>query len=196
MVKKTLGLAGIFLVGIGLGIIINTFSPVNLTGLMDGDISSQVERLYELVNPGVDVTTVKMDQVSGMYKVLFKAVDVAGGTTYREAYITQDGRLLTESVIVVDQSITQLSRIRSFVDCMAEKNVVIAGISNQTDTLLQLNALGGSYATKLYLSCDGDFVQQCVDAGITRVPAVIYEGKGYPGVQSIQFFENLTSCKF
>lgn len=196
MVKKTLGLLGIFIVGVGLGIVVNVFSPVSLTNLMAGDISSQVEQLYELVNPGIDVTTVKVDQVSGMYKVLFKAVDVAGGVTYREAYISQDGKMLTENIILVDQSITQLNRIRNFVDCLDGKNVKIAGISNQTATLLQFNVLGGSYATKLYLSCDGELAQQCVNAGITQVPATIYEGQGYPGAQSMQFFENLTSCKF
>lgn len=196
MVKKTLGLLGIFIVGVGLGIVVNAFFPVNLTSLMADDVSSQVEQLYELTNPGIDVTTVKVDQVSGMYKVLFKAVDVAGGVTYREAYISQDGKMLTENIILVDQSITQLNRIRNFVDCLAGKNVKIAGIANQTATLLQFNALGGSYATKLYLSCDGELAQQCVNAGITQVPAVIYEGQGYPGAQSMQFFENLTSCKF
>lgn len=196
MANRTLGIIGIFLVGIALGIVASTFSPVDLSNLAGGDVSSQVKSLYELVNPNVNVDVVKIDEVSGMYKVLFKAVDVAGGITYREAYITKDGRLLTENMIIVEQSITQLGKVRSFVDCLAGKNVVIAGISNQTATLLQFNVLGGSYATKLYLSCDGAQAQQCVNAGITQVPATIYEGQGYPGVQTIQFFENLTACKF
>ena len=194
--KTTVGVLGIFLVGIALGFIVNTFTPLNLSKLVSGDVSAQVEKLYELVNPGVNVDIVKADQVSGMYKVLFKAVDVAGGVTYREAYISQDGKLLTENIIMVDQSITQLSKIRSFVDCLAEKNVRIAGISNQTATLLQFNVLGGSYSTKLYLSCDGELAQQCVASNITQVPTVIYQGVGYPGAQSIQFFESLTQCKF
>lgn len=194
--KNTIGVIGIFVVGIGLGIVINTFSPVSLRNLVGGDVSSQVESLYELVNPGIDVSVVKIDEVSGMYKVLFKVVDVAGGVTYREAYISQDGKLLTENMILVEQSITQLNKIRSFVDCLVTKDVKIAGNANQTATLLQFNVLGGSYATKLYLSCDGELAQQCVNAGITQVPAVVYQGQGYPGVQPIQFFENLTACKF
>lgn len=197
MTKKTLGVLGIFIVGILLGVVINEFSPFNLTNLLGtSDASSKVKSLYELANPGVKIEVVKLDDVSGTYKVLFKATDVAGSVNYREAYMTKDGKLLTESVILVDQSITQLTEIRNFVDCLADKNVKIAGISNQTATLLQFNVLGGSYATKLYLSCDGDMAQQCVDAGITQVPAVIYQGKGYAGAQPIQFFENLTSCKF
>lgn len=196
MAKRALGIVGIFIVGIVLGIIFNMFIPVNLTGFMVGDVSSEVESLYELVNPGIDVSVVKVDEVSGMYKVLFKAVDAAGGVTYKETYVSQDGKLMTENMILVDQSITQLSKVRNFVDCLAGKSVRIAGIANHTATLLQFNVLGGSYATKLYLSCDGQLAEQCVAANITQVPAVIYEGKGYPGVQSIQFFENLTACKF
>ncbi len=196
MSKRTFGVLGIFIVGIALGIIINTFSPITLTNLLGEDVSSKIESLYELVNPGIDVSIVKVEEASGMYKVLFKAVDATGGITYREAYITQDGKLLTENVIIVEQSITQLSKVRNFVDCLVAKNVRIAGIANQTATLLQFNALGGSYATRLYLSCDGEQAQQCVNAGITQVPAIIYESQGYPGVQSIQFLENLTTCKF
>ena len=196
MAKRTLGIIEIFIVGVVLGIVFNMFSPFNLTGFMGGDVSLEVEKLYELVNPGVDVSVVKVDEVSGMYKVLFKAVDAAGGVTYKESYISQDGKLLTENMIVVDQSITQLSRIRTFVDCLDGKNVRIAGIANQTATLLQFNVLGGSYATKLYLSCDGPNAQQCVNVGITQVPAVIYENQGYPGIQTVQFFENLTACTF
>jgi len=196
MAKRILGIIGVFIVGIALGIVVNTFSPLSLTSLLGGDISSQVEKLYELVNPGVDVSVVKVDEVSGMYKVLLKAVDVAGGTTYREVYISQDGNLVTENIILVEQSISQLNKIRSFVDCLTDKNVKIAGIVNQTATLLQFNVLGGSYATRLYLSCDGELAQQCVSANITQVPAVVYQGVGYPGVQPIQFFEDLTACKF
>ncbi len=193
MNKRTLGIAGIFLIGIALGIVINSFFPVLNSGSL---ASSQLEKLYELVNPNIDVSVVKADQVSGMYKVLFKAVDATGTTNYREAYITQDGNLLTESMIVVGQSISQLTKIHGFVDCLAGKNVRIAGIANNTETLLQFNALGGSYATKLYLSCDGEEALKCVQAGITQVPTVIYEDNGYPGVKSIQSLENLTACKF
>lgn len=181
-------------------VIVGLFTSANLTGLFtsnNDDVSSKVESLYELTNPGVNVSIVKIDKVSGMYKVLFKAVDVVGGTTYQEVYITQDGELLTENMILVDQSIAQLSRIHNFVDCLEGKDVRIAGITNQTATLLQFNVLGGSYATaRLYLSCDGEFAQQCIASNITEVPTVVYQDLRYPGVQTIEFFENLTACKF
>ncbi|MBI2547600.1 MAG: hypothetical protein HYW23_04115 [Candidatus Aenigmarchaeota archaeon] len=196
VIKKTIGIAGVFLIGIVLGIVISSLSPLNLTTLVNGDVSSKVKSLYELVNPGVSVSVVKIDDVNGMYKVLFKAVDVSGGVTYRETFITKDGKLLTENMVQVDPSISQLNKTHNFVDCLATKDVKVAGIANDTVTLMQFNALGGSYATKLYLSCDGGQVQQCVNSGITQVPAVIYNSKIYAGVQTIQFLGNLTGCTF
>ncbi|MBI2542789.1 MAG: hypothetical protein HYW24_01235 [Candidatus Aenigmarchaeota archaeon] len=168
----------------------------NLSGLFAGgqDVSSKVEKLYELVNPGVDVSTVKVDEVSGMYKVLLKAVDASGTATYREVYVTKDGELMTESMVIVAQSTDVLTRTNKFVDCLESKGVKIFGVANHTGTLLQFNVLGGNYATKLYGSCDGQFTQQCIDAGITEVPTTIYEGKGYAGAQSIEFFQKLTGC--
>ncbi len=198
MARKILGIAGIFFVGVALGIIVNVFSPVNLLGFLTkaGDVSSQLESLYELVNPEVDVSVVKVDEVSGMYKVLFKAVDALGATNYQEVYITQDGKFLSQNMIIITESINQLTKSKNFIDCLDSKNVRIAGIANNTGTQLQFNALGLPYSGKLYVSCDGESVQQCLDFGITQVPTIIYNNQGYPGPQPVEFFENLTACTF
>jgi len=196
--KVLFGILTLLIIAIVILFGINLFIPLNLTGYFANteDVSSKIENLYELINPGVDVSIEKIEDISGIYKILFRAIDVSGTTTFREAYITKDGKLLTENMILVEQSITQINKIMNFVDCLASKNLRIAGVTNHTATVLQFNVLGGSYATKLYLSCDGQLAQQCVDANITQVPTTVYENKGYPGVQSIQFFENLTACKF
>ncbi len=86
--------------------------------------------------------------------------------------------------------------MHNFIDCLDGRGVKIFGIINDTATAFQFNLLRGAYATKLYSSCDGELAQQCIVSNITQVPAVIYENKGYTGVQSIPFLENLTACKF
>ncbi len=193
MNKKTIGILGILLTGLLLGILASYIMPLN--SFFGKDVSHKIENLYELVNPNTNVEVVKIDSVSGMYKVLFKLTDVAGGVTYREIFVSQDGKLLSESMVRVEESIGQINKIHDFVDCLEGKGVKIAGLANNTQTLIQFNTLGGSYATKLYVSCDEARAQECVNAGITQVPATIYEGKGYAGVQSTAFFENLTGCK-
>ncbi|MBI2545447.1 MAG: hypothetical protein HYW22_02540 [Candidatus Aenigmarchaeota archaeon] len=167
--------------------------PFNFSSSSQQTAVQKVKTLYEVTNPGLNVTVSQVEEVSGMYKVLFKATDNAGATSYREAYVTKDGELMSESMVLVNQSINQITRIHNFVDCLDNKNVKIFGI-NQTATILQFNILGGAYATKLYVSCDGNLAQQCVNMGVDTVPSVFYKNKAYPGVQSLDFLQNLTSC--
>lgn len=199
MAKKILfTILSISVVALVIAFGVSIFSPLKVTGFFTSqdDVSSNVENLYELVNPGADISIEKIEEVSGVYKILLKAVDVSGAVTYKETYISKDGKLLTENMIIVEQSITQLKRVYNFVDCLQGENVMIAGVANHTATILQFNILGGSYATKLYRSCDGQLAQQCIDSGIAEVPSVVYQDAVYPGMQSVQWFENLTACKF
>ena len=186
----------LFLIAVAAGLGIGIFMQPTLTGGGGKeDVSMKVESLYELFNPGADVTVEKIEEVSGVYKVLIKAVDVAGGTVYRETYVTRDGELMSESMVLVSRSIDSISRSRNFIDCLEGKGLVVFGLANDTPTTFQFNILGGTYATKLYRSCDGNQLQQCIDGGIRQVPTTVYEGKGYAGVQAIAFFENVTACK-
>lgn len=175
---------------------LNLFKPGSVTGFLSNqrDISEKIEKLYELVNPGVDVSVVTVNDTNGMYKVLLKAVDVAGTVTYQEVYVSKDGELMSENMILVSQSIGRITKTRDFVDCLNGKGVKIFGLVNHTATSFQFNNLGGSYATKLYGSCDGNLAQQCIDVGITQVPTVVYQNTAYPGVQSNEFLQNLTGC--
>lgn len=204
MKKKTLffifsGLLVLLLVVLAVNILRASKSSLISGNLISGnekEVSSQIEKLYELINPGSDATVVKIDDESGVYKVLLKHIDISGGITYREAYITRDGKLMTENMIVISRSIEQLDRIYKFVDCLNDKGVKIFGVTNHTATTLQFNLLGGAYSTNLYASCDGELAQKCVDAGITQVPSVVYNNSIYPGVQPVLWFQNLTGCVF
>ncbi|MBI2084039.1 MAG: hypothetical protein HYT70_00255 [Candidatus Aenigmarchaeota archaeon] len=172
------------------------FKPKDLIGFFTdkNDAAEKVVKLYELVNPDAGITVEKIEEVNGVYKVLLKAVDASGGVVYREVYVTKDGELLSESMIIVSKSISQITGAYNFVDCLQSKGMLIFGLSNDTATTLQFNILGGRYATKLFVGCDDERAQQCVDAGITQVPTVVYQNKGYAGIQSKQSLENLTGC--
>ncbi|MFH1623066.1 MAG: hypothetical protein ABIA12_00900, partial [Candidatus Aenigmatarchaeota archaeon] len=109
-------------------------------------IEANVKELYELAIPGTTIEVIATTEQNGMYKIVMKASDTSG-TSYREVYATRDGKLTTESMILVDESIVQMKKLKGFVDCLDEKGVRIAGINNQTATLLQLNLLG-TYSPK------------------------------------------------
>jgi len=169
--------------------------------LPKGEVGKKIERLYELANPGTNVEILTLNEESGLYKALIKVVSPTG-TNYAEVYVTKDGKLLAQNVIFVEQATEQMKKLKDFVDCLDSKKVKIFGVLNQTAnpqgataTLLQLNILG-VYSSKLYVSCDGGFVQNCISAGVTQVPSVVFAGRIEPGVKTIEWFESATGCKF
>jgi hypothetical protein len=155
-------------------------------------IAANVKSLYELSNPGTSIEVASVTEQYGLYKIILKASDTTG-TTYREVYTTKDGRLLTENMIFVEESIAQIAKYRDFVDCLYGKGVRIAGVSNQTASLLQLNILG-AYSPKLFVACEAN-LNVCIAANITQVPSVVIGQYVVPGVQSVEWFSSVTGCK-
>ena len=169
--------------------------------LPKSEVSKKIESLYELANPGTNVEVLSLSEESGLYKALLKVVSPTG-TNYAEVYVTKDGKILVQNVILVEQATEQIKKLKDFVDCLDSKKLKIYGVLNQTEnpqgataTLLQLNILG-VYSSKLYVSCDGSFVQNCISAGVTQVPSVVFGGRIEPGVKTIEWFESATGCKF
>lgn len=194
--QKTRILVTVVCIALLVGLIFSTLTGfVSFSfGIPKSEVKNRVKTLFELANPGTNVEILTLTEESGLYKILIKAVGL-GGTNYVEVYTTKDGKLLTQNVIFVEQSIQQIKRLKDFVDCLDGKGVRIYGLNNQTATLLQLNILG-VYSTKLYVSCDGDLVANCVQANVTQVPSVVFAGRVDPGVKAIQWFESVTGCKF
>jgi hypothetical protein len=163
------------------------FSPSS-----QSNIEQQVTSFYQLVNPGITAQVVAADEQSGMYHMILKLIGLQS-TNYAEVWVTKDGKFLTSSPVLLQQSVANLQGLKNFVDCLNTKGVRIYGISNQTATLLQLNILG-TFSPKLFFACDSN-LQACVNAGIQQVPTVVYGNQSYPGVENINWFANITGCQ-
>ena len=157
------------------------------------EIEKKVKNLYELANPGSTAEIISIKEESGVYKVVVK-ISTAAGTTYREAYVTKDGKMLTESMIFIEQSIERINAFKNFTDCLRRSGVRIYGITNDTATLLQLNLLG-RYSTQLFVPCDGNLISYCISANVSQIPSVVVNGRVYPGVKDITWFERMTNCR-
>ena len=177
------------IIGIGIGV----FSSTILGVKSKNKVGEEVKKLYELSFPNLKVEVVDVIDKGSLYEVFLKFY-TSPQPTFLEVFVTKDGKFLSENLIRVGESIRQIEKSKNFVDCLYTKGVRIYGISNSTATLLQLNLLG-RYSGKLYVSCDGQNVQNCLKAGVSQVPSVVYEGKVYTGVKSVQWFENITGCK-
>jgi hypothetical protein len=186
--------------GIAIGFLLSNFL---IPMFYKSAVEQKVKKFYELVFPESQAEIISLKEESGLYKIFLK-ITSATGVSYQEAYVTKDGKLLSasDSTILLEASIQQIEKSKNFVDCLLNKKVKIYGVLNASTspegaqaTLLQLNLLGKIYSPKLFVSCDGALVQQCLEKGITQVPSVLIDDKVEPGIKTIDWFENKTGCK-
>ena len=162
-------------------------------------VQETVKKLYELANPGTQAEVLTLTDDSGLYKAVIKLTGQSG-SNYAEVWVTKDGKYLTQNFIFVKDSLTQIENYKNFVDCLDSRGLRIYGVTNQTTqggtaTLMQLNLLG-IYSPKIFVSCDGENLEGCMKSGITQVPTIVFEEKGYVGVRSISQLSEMTACKF
>jgi alpha-N-acetylglucosamine transferase len=183
------------IIGLSIFLIFNFIIPF----LQKEKVANEVKKLYEVANPASSVSVESINEFGNLYKILLK-VSTQQGTNYLETYVTKDGKYLTESIIYVKESIQQIEKMKNFVDCLFNKGLRVYGATQTNNTqinsatLLQLNILG-RYSYKLYVSCDGDNLQNCISIGLQALPSIVYNNKAYPGVYSLEALANLTSCK-
>lgn len=162
-------------------------------------VENSIKSLYELSSPGTAAEVVSLAEDSGLYKVVVKLIGPSG-TNYAEVWVTKDGKYLTQNMIIVKDAAAQIGNYKSFVDCLYNKGLRIYGVTNQSiqagvSTLTQLNILG-LYSPRIFVSCDGDLLPNCIQAGITQAPSTVYQNNTYAGIFSVGQLANLTACKF
>jgi hypothetical protein len=196
--KKKIAILALVL---AVGLLIGYFAASIYHYIFRSAIEQKIKTFYELLVPGSTVEVLNLNEQSGVYKMLIK-INSGGTASYQEGYITKDGKLLSmsDSTILVENSINQMEKQKNFVNCLYGKGVKIFGISNQTvpggpETISQLNILGRIYSPKLFVSCDGQLVQQCINAGISQVPSAVVGGNIDSGIKTIDWFQNKTGCK-
>ena len=185
------------IVGIILGLILMLLLDFRLGQISSDEAGKKVKDLYEL-STGANIEIINVLKESGMYKVIFRATDVNGDSSILEVFVTQDGKILSQNPMKIDEFISNLNKQKAFIDCLSDKGLKIYGISNNTATQLQLvQVLGGSrFLSKIYVDCVDSNLQVCLDAGVTTVPSIIYQKEVYEGVKILGWFENTTNCVY
>ena len=152
----------------------------------------KVKGVYELISEA-DVEVLSVEEISGMYKVLLRTKGITGDTL-QEVYVTKDGSLTTDKIIITDDYKTRLENEKAFAECLKEKGLLIFGQSNEINTIQQLQLLG-SFSYKVYVDCLGANVEVCQQIGIQEIPTVAYDDKAYTGTKTAEWFETLTGCE-
>jgi hypothetical protein len=180
------------LIGLAAGFVI-----VNSTGSLSSpalpkDTAGQLVIDYLAAND-VPATLLVVNEENGLYKVTVKA-NATGVAS--DVYITKDGtQLFQPGVSDVSQATSGLIAKRAWFDCLASKGLLFYGSTETNATLLQLQVFGGTqFVDRIYIGCEGERAQACINANITEVPTFIYENKTYTGAKTLDWFVNLTNC--
>jgi len=188
LVAAILGL----LIGLAAGFVI-----VNSTGSLSSpalpkDTAGQLVIDYLAAND-VPATLLVVGEENGMYTVTVKANDTGVASDF---YITKDGtKLFQTGVVGVNSTTAELLARRAFFNCLALKGLRFYGSTDTNATLLQLQVFGGTqFVDRIYIGCEGERAQACINASITEVPTFIYENKTYTGAKTLDWFVNLTNC--
>jgi len=195
--KRSLFPVVTLIVGIILGLILMLLLDFRLGQIFSDEAGKKVKDLYEL-STGANIEIISVLKESGMYKVILRATDITGNSNVIDVFVTQDGKILSQNIVKVDEFVSSLNKQKEFIDCLSGKGLKIYGISNNTATQLQLvQVLGGSrFLSKIYVDCVDSNLQVCLDAGVTTVPSIIYRGEVYEGVKTLDWFENTTNCVY
>jgi len=187
-----------FMIGLLIGLVIFGVYNFLLPLIQKSSVAENVRKLYELAL-GSPVSVESINDFGNLYKILLK-VSTQQGPNYLEIYATKDGRYVTESIIYVKESTQQIEKMKNFVDCLYNRGLRVYGATQTNNTainsatLLQLNILG-RYSPKIYVSCDGNNLQTCIQIGLQALPSIVYNNTAYPGVYSAEYLANLTGCK-
>jgi len=173
------------------------FADIIFYSIASVNVAKEVEKFYSLSLPGTIVSVESIRRDGDFFKVLVKVFD-GMNTRYIEAWVSRDGKILSETVIYLKDSIESLQKYKNFVECLNSKNVRIFGILNASfdplGTQLTLQQLGllGRYSYQLFASCE---VYDCESLGIQAIPAIVYNNQTFYGVRDVNWFVNLTGCK-
>jgi len=187
-----------FMIGLLVGLVIFGVYNFVLPLVQKSSVAENVRKLYELAL-GSPVSVESVNDFGNLYKILLK-VSTQQGPNYLEVYTTKDGKYVTESIIYVKESTQQIEKMKNFVDCLYNRGLRVYGATQTNNTainsatLLQLNILG-RYSPKIYVSCDGNNLQTCIQIGLQALPSIVYNNTAYPGVYSAEYLANLTGCK-
>jgi len=179
------------LVGLLVGLVVFFGLSYTWFFVKKGQIERDVIKFYELAFPNSKVEVVSLSREHGLIKAFLK-ITQNGQPGYREVYVSNDGKVITESIIYLQESTERIQKFKDFVDCLYDKGARVYGLSNDTATILQLNLLG-RYSPKIYVPCDNR-INECIQMGIKSVPTFVYNNTGYPGVLTIDYIANITGC--
>jgi hypothetical protein len=164
------------------------FQPAGATSA-----AAAVKEIYELQYES-PAEILSVNETSGMFDVKVKFRDYSGNETTNDVFVTRDGRLIADRLIISETYKRMLAAQKNFSECLFNKGLRILGQADDAATLQQLDVLG-VYAYKVFVSCDGTNDVSCKNLGVLKYPTTVYNNTGYDSFYSAQFLADMTGCQ-
>lgn len=179
--------AVVILVIIAAILLYNSYMPAG-----SGKAVGTVQDVFGLLtDTDAEVLTVK-EEAPGLFKVVVRTGGTGVNVNAQEIYVTGDGSFILTNVVKVDDYKKSLEADKNFAQCLFDKGVRVLGLGNESSSVLQAQVLG-AFGSRVFVDCSGN-VQACQQLGVQQFPTTVYNNSGYPGVQPVQAFTQLTGC--
>jgi len=177
-----------------LGLVIGATVVFALTGAIPASketITSNVVALYQVSNPGVEFQVLDVQKVEDLYAVALQAGELQFVT-----FVTPDGKYVVQNPTAITGFAEAKETRDEFIQCMADQGVQLYGSLASNATIQQIQLLGGpAMLETIYISCDNEMAQHCIDSGIQTVPTWVIDDQPIQGILLPEQLVQATGCE-
>lgn len=140
-----------------------------------------------------EVDVLSAEDLGQTYKVIFRLKD-RQGTPDQTAYLTKDGRYITDQLLEVQPYTERLRREKRFAECLADKGVRAFVAPGDPASQQVIDAIG-AYAHRVAVDCRQN-PTGCQNLGISTLPTIQMGDIKEPSAKPRAWIESLSGCKY
>lgn len=154
----------------------------------EDEASEMVQSAFEAQGINVSVASVESESPS-IYRVIIES-----GNGLQNVFVSKDGQYILNNPVNADEFTQTVSAQYEFNQCLGRNNVTVVGSAGQQATQQQLQVLGTAGLGNVYVEANQQLAQQLNQSGVQTLPVTSYNGELYQGVQTREFYSELTGC--
>ncbi len=161
---------------------------LSMGNVSEHQASSIVADAFEAQGLEVEVASVESESPS-IYRVIIES-----GSGLQNVFVSKDGQYILNNPVNAEDYTETVSAQYEFNQCLGRNNVTVIGSSQQQATQQQLQTLGTAGLGNIYIEANQQIAQQLNQSGVQTLPVTSYNGEFYQGVQTREFYSDLTGC--
>ena len=162
------------------------------SGLSETEARRIAAQVYGLLTDA-EVDVLSVEDLGHTYKVIFR-LKGREGTPDQTAYLTKDGRYITDQLLEVSSYSERLKREKRFAECLADKGLRAFVAPGDAASQQVIDAIG-AYAHRVAVDCRQN-PTGCQNLGISTLPTIQMGEIKEPSAKPRPWIESLSGCKY